>query len=195
VEGAARASALWPSVRAALITLTMLVGLVAGLPLPPANVRERLPPSLSSVLLGLERAQRVFLKPFAFIADEFNLLQRWNLFAGASRERYRISIEGRTRGRSFRVLYRPHEPAHAFEDSRFEYRRVRGAWNPRRAAPQPGYEPFVTWAARRVFRAHPKLDEVRVRMEKIVVLPHGAGYRGTGEYAFEARRTRGEVGE
>ena len=194
-RGATSYAALWPSVRAALITLSMLIGLVAGLPLPPANQRERLPPSLATLLGGLERAQGVFLKPFGFIGDEFSLIQRWKLFAGAGRERYRISIEARARGKAFRVLYRPHDPAHAFEASRFEYRRMRGAWNPRRADPQPGYGPFVTWAARRVFRAHPELDEVRVREEKVVVLPRGAGYRGTGQYVFEARRTRSEVGE
>lgn len=187
---AARWGAAWPSVRASLITLVMAVGLVAGLPLPSERMRARLSPELAELSSAASRAQAFVLRPFSFIGEEFVIMQRWQLFAGASSDRYRIWIEARGAGEPFTLLYRPHDPEHAFLASELEYRRVRGAWNPRGEFAQPGYSAFVSWVARRIFAARPELAETRVRIEKVRILPSGRGFEGTGEFLHVELRKR-----
>jgi hypothetical protein len=181
-------------VRAFLITLAMFIALVAGLPIPNARVREGLAPGLGDFVLAVDRMQSALLAPFAFVRDEFKLIQRWQLFAGANTDRYWIWIEAREkRSGPWLLLYRPHDPAHAFLAADLEYRRVRGAWNPRRGDAQAGYPAFVSWVSARIFRARPEFSQTRVRIEKIRILPGGRGFEGTGEFLHTLTRTRREV--
>jgi hypothetical protein len=190
-----RAQALWPALRAFLVTLALLVGLVEGLPFPTPELRAKLPSALLALLDPLQRAQLFALGPFRPIGDEFQLSQRWTLFVGAPTQRYRIRLEARERhAEDWTLLYRPHDPEHGFLASELEYRRVRGAWNPRRAGTPAGYSSAVSWIAGRVFDERPEFYEVRVRMEKIEILPRGAGFRSKGRFVNEQRRTRPEVG-
>jgi hypothetical protein len=184
----------WPRVRAALLALTLAVGLVAGLPLPGDERLPHLPRWYAELVPAIRRAQELVLTPFRPVGETFVLVQRWNLFSGAKTQRHRLSLEGReaASGR-FRVLYRPHDPEHDADHAALEYRRVRGAWNPRGKSVQPGYDAFVTFEARRLLAAHPELDAVRARIEAIEILPRGAGFRGTGRYDFELVRTRAEL--
>jgi hypothetical protein len=191
----ARAQAVWPALRAGLVTLALLVGLVEGLPFPTSEVRARFPSAVLAVLDALQRAQLFALDPFRPIGDEFQLSQRWTLFGGAPTQRYRIWLEARElHAEAWTLLYRPHDPEHGFLASELEYRRVRGAWNPRRAGAPAGYSSVVSWVAGRVFDERPEFYEVRVRMEKIEILPNGAGFRSKGKFQNEQRRTRPEVG-
>lgn len=189
----ARWGAAWPSVRAFLITLVIALGLIAGLPLPSARVRERLPPRIAALSSALSRAQAAVLRPFAFVPETFDIVQRWQLFAGANTDRYRIWIEARKPRGGFTLLYRPHDPHHAFLASELEYRRVRGAWNPRAGSAQPGYPAFVSWVSSRIFDARPEFSETRVRIEKIRILPGGRGFEGTGEFVHVERRSKRDV--
>jgi hypothetical protein len=184
----------WPRIRAALITLALAVGLVAGLPLPADAHLPKVPGWYARLVPGLRRVQELVLTPFRPLSETFVLTQRWNLFAGAKTRRYWLSLEGReTASGRWRLLYRPHDPEHDADSDALEYRRVRGAWNPRGLGPQPGYAAFVSFEARRLLAARPELGAVRARIEEIDILPHGAGFRGTGRFTFELVRERAEV--
>jgi hypothetical protein len=146
------------------------------------------------VLDSLQRVQLFLLAPVRGIADELGLGQRWALFVGAPVSRFRMRIEARSGAAGeWRLLYRPHDPEHTFLAREVEYRRVRGAWNPRRTGTPVGYAAFVSWVAGRVFRERPEFTEVRVRMERIRIEPRAAGYRATGQFVNEQRRLRAEV--
>ena len=184
----------WPRVRAALITLVIVVGLVAGVPLPPDEQLTRFPGWYARLVPGLRKAQELFLVPFRPIGESLVLVQRWNLFSGAKARRYRLSLEGReVASKRYVPLYRPHDPEHDVDGAVLEYRRVRGAWNPRGGAPQAGYAAFVSFEARRLLAQRPDLDAVRARFEAIEILPRGRGFRPTGRYSFELVRERKEV--
>lgn len=170
------------------------VGLVNGLPLPAEDQLGQLPRWYARLLPGLRRAQALVLTPFQPIGETLVLVQRWNLFSGAKTRRYWLSLEGRdaVSGR-WMLLYRPHAPEHSADGDALEYRRVRGAWNPRGLGPQPGYAAFVSFEARRLLGRRPELSAIRARIEEIVILPKGMGFRATGRYSLELVKERREV--
>ncbi len=179
--------------RAALIALVLTVGLVNGLPLPAPERAERILPGLGGVVLGVARAQAFVLTPFRPLFDALRLTERWVLFAGASRERFRLEVAAR-RGPTgpWKLLYRADDERHRFLAELIEYRRVRGAFNPRTQEPPAGYDAFTAFVARRLFRERPEFDEARVRMERIRIADRG-GYTPTHEFAHEVVRRRAEV--
>jgi hypothetical protein len=184
----------WPRVRAGLIAVVILLGLVSGLPLPADSQLSRLPAWYARLVPGFRRAQELVLAPIRPISDALVLDQRWNLFSGAKTHRYWLSLEGReAKTGKYVLLYRPHDPAHDADSDVLEYRRVRGAWNPRSDAPRSGYAAFLSFEARRLLLLHPELDAVRARFEAIDVLPRGRGFRSTGRTSFELVRERREV--
>jgi hypothetical protein len=193
VPAGERLGSRWPAVRALLIGVVLFVGLVAGLPIPSPRVQAEMSPWLRTLVSGVVSVQAAVLAPFAPVQREFALVQRWQLFAGANTERYRIWIEARAARGRWQLLYRPHDPEHAFLGSELEYRRVRGAWNPRRGDAQPGYPAFASWVSRKIFQARPELSETRARIEKIRILPGGRGFEGTGEFMHELRHDRRQV--
>jgi hypothetical protein len=165
----------WPHVRAALVLLSIILGLVDGWPQPKTP-------------------------PVRFLGDPLQLRQRWKLFPVADRDRYRMRIEARGAGAGhgagngeWELLYRPHDDAHAFMADALEYRRLRGAWNPGSYGPRGSYAAFATWMARQVFAARPDVTEVRVRMERVHIEDRGRGATPTGQFAFELVHTRGEA--
>jgi hypothetical protein len=176
----------WARVRAALIALAIAVGLVAGIPLPPDEQLGQVPRWYARLVPSIRKTQDALLWPFRPIGNTFVLIQRWNLFSSAKTRRHWLALEGReaASGR-WVLLYRPHDPEHDFDAAALEYRRVRGAWNPRGLAPQSGYGAFVAFEAQRVLAARPELSAVRARMEAIEILPKGRGFRQTGRYEFE----------
>lgn len=184
----------WPRVRAGLITLVLAVGFVAGWPLMSDASLSRIGEPWTTATHVLREVQAILLAPFRPIMNALVVSERWSLFSGASTERSRIRLEAREQqsGR-WVVLYRPHDPQHREGARVFEYRRVRGAWNPRRSGPQPGYETFVAFAARRIMAEHPEFSAVRASLEAIVILPEGQGFRGTGRVSHTVVRTRAEV--
>jgi len=184
----------WPRVRAGLITLVLAVGFVAGWPLMSDAALTRLGEPWTTATHVLRDVQAVLLAPFRPILSTLVISERWSLFSGASTERSRLRLEARAeRGGRWVVLYRPHDPEHDESARVFEYRRVRGAWNPRRSGPQPGYEAFVAFAARRIMLDHPEFSAVRASLEEIAILPEGRGFRGTGRVSHMVVRTRDEV--
>jgi hypothetical protein len=177
-----------------LLTLVMALGLVAGLPFPTDEQLSQFPRWYARVVPSLREAQELVVTPLRPLADTLVLVQRWNLFSGAKTQRYWLSVEGREAATGgFVVLYRPHDAAHDVDARALEYRRVRGAWNPRSQAAPAGYAAFVSLEAQRLFAERPELSAVRVRVEAIEVLPRGRGFRPTGRYFLETVRHRSEV--
>ena len=187
----------WRHIRAALIALAIALGLVDGCPGPRHGserriAEQRLGPALASVVARFERTRARVLEPIRPAADLFGLRQRWKLFSGASRKRFRMAIEVRAGGGAWRLLYRPHDDDHAYRAGQIAYRRMRGAWNPHSTyGARGGYAIFARWIADRIFAEDAAADAVRVRMERIAIGPHG-GYAGTGEQAYELVVTRAE---
>ena len=179
----------WAAVRAGLIALAILVGLLDGLPIPAASERptmeKRLSPEMVKAVDAIDRARNKLLVPFRPIGDAARIRQRWKLFAGASRKRYRMRIDARTGPTAeWQLVYRVLDDDHDFMAGSIEYRRVRGAWNPHSThGPRGGYGSFVTWVGHRVLAAYPAFTEVRVQHERIYIGPHG-GYRATGEMLY-----------
>lgn len=195
----------WRHARAALLALAIVLGLVEGCPSPRNGTErriaaERMGPTAAAVAARLERWRGRVLEPVLPVSELFGLRQRWKLFAGANRKRFRMAISVRAQGEPWRLVYRPHDDDHDFLAAQIGYRRLRGAWNPSTTyGPRGGYRPFVYWVADELFARNPRLTDVRVQMERIVIGGHG-GYRPTGEQVHsivvtrrerEARRERG----
>jgi len=171
----------WPAVRAALITLAVVVGLVEGLPAGEAG------------LPGIARVQRGALTPFRFIGDSLRITQHWKLFPVANPDRFRMWIEARTAANApWQLLYRPHDDAHTWLADELEYRRMRGAWNPGTRNVRGAYPSFVTWVARTTFARALAWQAVRVRMEVLDIDPRRPGdpTGATGRFVFEEVRAR-----
>lgn len=178
----------WATLRAGLIALAIALGLIDGCPLPRTPIEQRLadralgrPVGGAVQRLTTTRAQA--LAPVRPALDLFRVRQRWLLFAGADRHRFRMWIESRRAGEAWQVRYRAGDDDHRFRARAIEYRRLRGAWNPHQLYGQrPGYPIFAAWIADQIFASDRSADEVRVQMERIEIGPHG-GARATG--AFE----------
>jgi hypothetical protein len=179
----------WAAIRAGLIAVAILVGLLDGLPIPAGSERptmeKRVSPAMVKAVDAIDEVRVKMLRPFRPVAEITRVRQRWKLFAGASRKRWRMRIDARTSaGAEWELVYRVLDDEHAFMADALEYRRVRGAWNPHSVrGPRGGYQSFVTWVGRRVLAAHPQYTEVRVQQERILIGPRG-GYRGTGEMSY-----------
>lgn len=174
----------WVQVRAGLILLAIVIGLIDGCPTPR---EKRVPEPLRGVVQAGVAIRREILRPLRPVRELFRLRQQYRLFPTAKLEQHLLWVEARTAGsREWRILYRPHDDEHAFMADRFEYRRLRGAWNPGTRGQQGGYGPFAQWVAGLVFESDPTIDRVRVRLEKIQLDPEIGGYHTSGE--FEGNR-------
>ena len=206
-----------PDIRAGLILLAIVVGLLDGCPVPrpgraeldhPSNRRElerwtrRLarvgidttPDALADGLVGVgrtwARTQAILLWPFQPIRWVTELRQRWKLFPVADDEPLRMQIEARGPTGDWELLYRPLDDEHRFMAGPLEYRRVRGLWNPGTMGTRDGYRQFVEWIAAEVFRRDPTFVEVRVRMERLRARARDGVLEATGEFVHEKVRRR-----
>jgi len=186
----------WPPLRAGLIALVIAVGLLDGCPMPSGSeeqkyLREYVGPGAVRAVDATDRVRKTLLRPFRFIGSLGNLRQRWKLFAGAPRKRYRMWIEARTAPTaSWELLYRPQDDEHEYLGDELAYRRVRGAWNPRGSGgPRGAYASFATWVAKAIFAREARFREVRVQMERIEI-DEGGGWHGTGVFAYPMPRKR-----
>jgi hypothetical protein len=182
----------WPQIRAGLIALALVIGLIDGCPLPPPDDTPAWERGLVDVVRPIQRA---VLTPVAWIGRELRVTQRWALFQVADPSRFRMSIEGLVRpagparpgeaSTTWQVLYRAGDDDHRDDAGVLEYRRVRGAWNPTdRLMGQ--FAPFATWLALRIAAAHPDLVAIRIRYERIAI---GAGEAvPTGQFVWTTER-------
>lgn len=179
----------WAAIRAGLIALAIFVGLLDGLPMPTPSERptmeRRLTPGMVKAVDALDEVRLEILEPLRPVSDGFHVRQRFKLFAGASRRRFRMQIEARTGPTAeWQLLYRVLDDEHDFMAPALQYRRARGMWNPHtKHGPRGGFNPFAKWVAQRVFDADPAYADVRVQYERILIGPRG-GYRPTGEMVY-----------
>lgn len=180
----------WPAIRAFLITLSLAVGLVAGLPVPMSEGAARRHPSLARFAAGVAEIQGRVLAPFQVINQPFGIGQRWKLFSGVTSARHRMWLEARRDDGDFELLYRSHDPEHTFLQRQIEQRRVRGAWNPKKDSVGGGYSAFARWISKKILAQRPEFSVVRLRMEQVEILPRGRGFEPTGRFVHEVEHTR-----
>jgi hypothetical protein len=176
-------------VRAALVALAILVGLIDGCPIPNA---KSVSPDLADTVKSWARTRRIVMTPFKPLGELLRLRQTWKLFPTAKIQQHRMWVEARKTGTkdTWELLYRPHDPDHGLYADRIEYRRLRGVWNPGTSGTRSGYGPFVEWLSGEIFEARPDLDRVRVRMEKIVIDPREGGFVPSGSFELEKSQGR-----
>jgi hypothetical protein len=169
------------------IALVIAVGLVDGCPIPS---NKRTLPAMLPAVKKLRAWRSEVLAPFRPVREGFRLHQLWKLFPTASLNQHRMWVEGRAgHDGPWQILYRPLDSEHDFKADEIEYRRLRGAWNPGRSA-RRGYSGFVKWVAGEVFAAMPGIDEVRVRLEKILIKSREGRFESTGKFQYERTRRR-----
>ncbi|HEY8146312.1 MAG TPA: hypothetical protein VIG06_26705 [Kofleriaceae bacterium] len=180
----------WPHVRAGLVALAILVGLIDGCPIPASKA---VPPEWADRVKTAARTRRIIMTPFKPLGELLRLRQTWKLFPTAKIYQHRMWVEARKTGTKddWELLYRPHDPEHPLFGDRIEYRRLRGVWNPGTKGTRTGYGPFVEWLAGQIFSARSDVDRVRVRMEKIVIVPEEGGFVPSGK--FELEKTQGRA--
>ena len=181
----------WPTIRALLLAAALVVGLIDGCPVPSEKDLQLWPPALVPLGPKLTATRAWLMTPFNWIGSGLGVGQRWSLFSGAHESRFRMWIEARAAHGSWQILFRAHDPLHAYQADLIEYRRLRGAWNVYKRGPNAGYPVFVDWISRTIF-LDPALnfDEVRVRMQPIDVSRRGRTLVGIGEFQHEERRER-----
>jgi hypothetical protein len=174
-----------------LIALVIVLGLIAGFPLPNPERAARTPRVIRWLFEGMPRAQSALLTPFRFVTEDCQIGQRWTLFSTTGGIRYRMEIAARERrGKRWKLLYRAQDPEHAFMAPLLEYRRVRNGWNPNRRGIKQSYAPFALWAARTILESEPRFDRVRLRMARVQILEHGEGVTELGDFAYEIEHGR-----
>lgn len=175
----------WPAARAALIALAIGFALVDGCPVPE---RQVVPAWATDLVDGLQTARTAARRPVAKIAADLDVFQRWILFRGASRRRFRLYVEARTVDGDWQLLYRAGDPEHAAYEDLLKFRRIRGTYNPNGQNARSQYLAFATWMTLRVLGDHPEFIMARTRMEKVLI---GEGaYTGTGEFVFTHQELR-----
>jgi hypothetical protein len=175
----------WPAARAALIALAIALGLVDGCPIPE---RKQVPEWAYGAVDRVDAARTAVRRPVAWIGRDLDVYQRWSLFRGASRRRFRLYVEGRTATGDWQLLHRAGDPEHADYEDLLAYRRVRGTYSPSGQSVRNQYHPFATWMTLRVLDDHPELAVARTRLERIVI---GDGsYTPTGEFTLEHQERR-----
>jgi hypothetical protein len=179
----------WPVIRAVAIAAVILIGLVDGCPLPQPNQTAAW---AKGPISEVRKARSQVLEPFRFIREGLEIYQRWTLFRGSSRKRFRVWIEGRTADGVWHVLYRADDSEHTWDSEVLEYRRIRGSYNPYGQRTRGSYEYFTPWMLDRVLTRRPEMVEARLRLEKIRIQPRG-GFVPTGEFMFEKTRLRGDT--
>src|SRR5690606_25379175 len=118
---------LWPAARAALIALAIAFGLIDGCPIPE---RKHAPAWAHGVVERAREVRATLRRPGAWLAKDLDVWQRWALFRGAPRRRFRLHLEGRTATGAWQLLHRAGDAEHAAYEDLLAYRRVRGTYNP-----------------------------------------------------------------
>jgi hypothetical protein len=175
----------WPAARAALIAVAIALALVDGCPIPD----RRITPQWAHGITGaLDDARTAVRRPVAGVVKDLDITQRWILFRGASRKRFRLYLEGQTAAGEWQLLHRAGDPEHAEYEDLLAYRRVRGTYSPSGQNARGQYRPFATWMTLRALDDHPEFSVARTRMEKVQI--GEGGYTPIGEFTLEIQERR-----
>lgn len=153
----------WPPIRAGLIAFAILIGMIDGCPLPPANDT----PAWERGWIGPVRTVQAFaMKPFNWIGNALVVHQKFAVFTSPKEKRYRLTISTQqVAGGPWTPIYRAADPDHDAYDAQIRYRRMHGTWDPIND-PGPRYHQFAEWIAARIF-ADTTATGVQVRFERI----------------------------
>lgn len=153
----------WPEIRAGLIAFAIVVGMIDGCPIPPANDT----PAWERGWIGpIRTVQQYAMKPFGWIGDAVVAHQKFALFVSPKENRFRLTISTQqVAGGPWTPIYRAGDPDHAAYDDQIRYRRMHGTWDPV-TDPGPRYHEFAQWIAQRIF-ADTTAVAVQVRFERI----------------------------
>lgn len=144
----------WPQIRAGLIALAIVLGLVDGL------------------RIGAWRS-------LDWVGERLRISQRWALYQAPSAQRYRLVVDGREAdGRTWRILFRAGDPDHQEDAQLLDYTRPRGAWDRVSFVPQQ-YPLLASWIIGRMFAKHPELPVIRVQLERVTITADGVVPSGT----------------
>lgn len=176
----------WPAARAALIALALAFALVDGCPVPD---RKDVPAWAHGLADRAHEVRRTLRRPVAWIGEDLDVSQRWALFRGASRRRFRLYVEGRAATGDWQLLHRAGDEDHAAYEDLLAYRRVRGTYNPSGQRSRGQYRPFARWMLLRVLDDHPDFVIARTRMERIEI-GEGGGYTPTDQFTLEHQERR-----
>jgi hypothetical protein len=174
----------WREVRAGLVAIAIAFALLDGCPQPP---RTDTPEWERGFVEPIRSVRDTLETPMAWVTPSLRLSQRWALYQQPGGPRFRLSIEGRTDGGPWQILYRAGDADHTEDADVIDSALVWGAYDPTDRAP-PQYHEFCVWITARAIARHPEFVVVRVRQEKIV-LGQGA-FTSTGQFAFEYARGR-----
>ena len=175
----------WPEIRAGVLAIVILFGLVEGCPLPPPS---HTPDWEKPFVEPIRAAQRFVLRPVAWITPTVRISQRWALYQAPNRDRYRLWIEGRDMRGRWQLLFRGGDPEHQQYAEQIDYTRPRGTWAP--ATNPPGqYALLARWMTWRILDEHPDWVASRVRLEKVRITDDALV--PTGEFVHVHMRTRG----
>ena len=167
----------WPQIRAALIALAIVFGLIDGLPLPPPKDTPAWEAGFVDVLRDV---QRTLTWPVRWMHPHLRIAQRWALYQAPSTDRWRMWIEGRAATGKWVLLYRSGDPDHGEDEDIIDNGRIRGAWDISDGPPhQMG--PFADWITARVLDRHPDFTGARLRMERVRLSSDGVEMLGTFE--------------
>ena len=208
-----------PSIRAAWITLALVVHGLAAAPLP-TRIRAhemRSPDSLEEAqrwadvinvvglsvtaegLLEFSRssgelatgARQTLMKPFQPLLRLTGTGQGWGLFTHPDRFPDHLEIHGR-RGENWGLLYRAFDPDNNFLAKPIAYRRIRGIWDGSANKPKPSYNNFVDWVAREAFAEFTDLEEVRVQFRRHKTATPGEPEPTLNKVRHRRTRSRGD---
>lgn len=175
----------WPQIRAGLIALAIVFGLVDGLPLPPPSDT---PAWERDFVDGLRQVQRIVLWPVRSAGWKLRIVQRWALYQAPGKDRWRMWIEGRAHSGQWVLVYRAGDSEHSEDAALLENGHVRGVWDITSNTPVE-LTSFADWITARVLAQHPEFTGARMRMEKIAFTTEG--FTPLGQFAFIHLRDRG----
>jgi hypothetical protein len=159
----------WPQIRAALIALAIVFGLIDGLPLPPPDATPAWEAGFVDVL---RHVQHTMMWPVAWMHPVFRVAQRWALYQAPEADRWRLWVEGRDPRGRWVVVFRAGDDEHTEDFAMLEYGRVRNAWDVTHE-PSPQFSAFADWLTARVLDHHPEFTGARMRLEKVTLTSDG----------------------
>ena len=188
----------WPETRAALIALVLFFWVIEALPLPMLSARHMRRDMAQEevgrwveILQGLSievraeelveialtvseetlAARAAVIKPFRVLERGLGMGQAWGLFTYADPYPGRLVIEATRGGNAWFPVYRAPNSDGSPVSQAVRHRRMRGVWDDSGDRPKPGkiYSRFARWVSGRVFEAHPDVQEVRVRLDRVTV--------------------------
>lgn len=183
-----------PEVRAALITVALVIHGLAAAPIPHVVTKEDLrnpvsqeevqrwaarltslgytidAEALSERVMAITKviggSHRAVLAPFQPLFRWTGTGQGWALFANPDIYPSRLEIRIRRDGADWEPLYLRLDPDHDWASDLLSYRRVRGVYDAGGYGKRPRapYRRFAEWIGQRVLTTEPTIAEVEVRM-------------------------------